>query len=653
MRQSLLERKTLGPVMFTMAVCIAVWSFVTAAAGQTASTQLAAISGRVVDALTGVPIPGARVSVTGKYQYVVTDNEGRFAFPNLTAGDYTVAAGASGYMSGSYGQPYSGINQPVPRIGDRNRSFSTVLTLAPGEHHAPIALALWPLAAAEGRVVDEVGQPVVNVRVEAWPRRFVSGKPIVDSSLAGIAYTDDRGEFRISQLVPGDYVFVVPMISISSQSTPDQGASQGAAGRWAIETSRVAGASDQSAAQILTPGAARRRIGDATLSSVLGQPAHDFDSDTGVKLAYVSSFFGGADAASARPVAVRADAAESQTIQIVLRVEAVHSISGHVTGTSANGESTEVLVMSSGDTPPACIATALPDATGFFELTGIPAGHYFIRATQIPHGARQWFAPYPNSIPSLSYQVNPLTDPPTLWSEQSVVVDASDVRGLVLAMREAPELSGQIVFARASPPESGLTDISLEVDPVAGVSQLAQPTHSIAIDRSSGRFRSVGLLPGKYFIRLTGSPSGWFLRSIQVVDRDASVVPIEIRGDSVTGIFATLTKDTTTLTGQLMSFDQNRDAVVGVFPSQSAPVIDYGNNSRTVRLVKPDATGGFQVRGLPEGEYFVVAIHGDLLARWNDATLFEELKRSAVRISLTGPSATAAVQLPIAALHAR
>src|SRR5262249_56923287 len=57
-----------------------------------------------------------------------------------------------------------------------------------------------------GRVVDEIGEPVAQVSVSLARRRYVDGeRQLVGQS--GSA-TDDRGEFRIFGVPPGQYVLV-------------------------------------------------------------------------------------------------------------------------------------------------------------------------------------------------------------------------------------------------------------------------------------------------------------------------------------------------------------------------------------------------------------------------------------------------------------
>src|SRR5207249_7593030 len=70
-----------------------------------AATATAAVTGRVVDGVSGAPLARARVrlnSTVGPPALVVTDNAGTFRFAGLAPGGYSVTAEKSTYMPGVY-----------------------------------------------------------------------------------------------------------------------------------------------------------------------------------------------------------------------------------------------------------------------------------------------------------------------------------------------------------------------------------------------------------------------------------------------------------------------------------------------------------------------------------------------------------------------
>ena len=65
-------------------------------------------------------------------------------------------------------------------------------------------LQLMKLAAISGTVRDDGGDPVVGVDVLAFRRASLQGRPPV-LAWDGRAKTDDRGQYRLTRLMPGDY----------------------------------------------------------------------------------------------------------------------------------------------------------------------------------------------------------------------------------------------------------------------------------------------------------------------------------------------------------------------------------------------------------------------------------------------------------------
>jgi hypothetical protein len=158
------------------------------------------IRGRVVRADTGEPLRRVRVRVdewNAKDQSgpvsTITDAQGRYELAQLAAGTYHLRATRGGYVELEYGQR---------RPFERGRPIE----LAEGAVLQNIDFALPPGGVVTGRVVDEVGEVVPQVWVSLARRRYVEGERTLVSQ-AGSS-TDDRGEFRIYGVSPGEYVII-------------------------------------------------------------------------------------------------------------------------------------------------------------------------------------------------------------------------------------------------------------------------------------------------------------------------------------------------------------------------------------------------------------------------------------------------------------
>lgn len=122
-----------------------------------------------------------------------TDSNGHFLFNGLEPGRYVLTASGNGYPQQTYGQQ-----------GRRQRM--KILVLSPGEHEKDIVFRLQPAGVITGTVSDEDGDPVVKAQVQVI-RISHQGKRAQVVGSSG-AQTDDRGEYRIFGLEPGQYIVV-------------------------------------------------------------------------------------------------------------------------------------------------------------------------------------------------------------------------------------------------------------------------------------------------------------------------------------------------------------------------------------------------------------------------------------------------------------
>jgi hypothetical protein len=182
------------------AICVAT---ILGARGSSPTHPAASIAGIVVEEQTTRPMAGAivRAAIVGesgtgqRREYlpdnIITGRDGRFEFRDLKPGRYNIEATRAGYSAAAYGRT-------------RRDGESELVRVADGERVAGVVLTMWRLAAISGTVLDEAGEPVVDVLVAAWRSTFGGGKRQLGLTVA--ARTDDRGIYRIAGLNPGDYV---------------------------------------------------------------------------------------------------------------------------------------------------------------------------------------------------------------------------------------------------------------------------------------------------------------------------------------------------------------------------------------------------------------------------------------------------------------
>jgi protocatechuate 3,4-dioxygenase beta subunit len=164
----------------------------------------ASLAGHVLSVETGRPVARARVSISlqlpnsrdgaapqgGAAFATLTDHAGAFIITDLPAGEYTLTAAKTSYLSMAYGA-----RQPQ-RPGKR-------IPVKQGQQVRDIDVRLSRGSVLTGRVFDEAGDPIVRANVQAMRYQYLQGEPRLVGG--GSAQTDDRGQFRIYGLVPGNY----------------------------------------------------------------------------------------------------------------------------------------------------------------------------------------------------------------------------------------------------------------------------------------------------------------------------------------------------------------------------------------------------------------------------------------------------------------
>jgi hypothetical protein len=118
-----------------------------------------------------------------------TDRDGRFTFTNVAPGPYTIRVQKEGF----FGKPEGGNYPPTGAIH---------VTVAAKETK-DTSLSIVPGALLGGRVFGPNGQLVSNAIVWAMRVSYPLGHAVLEGQVSKV--TDDRGEFRLFWVPPGDY----------------------------------------------------------------------------------------------------------------------------------------------------------------------------------------------------------------------------------------------------------------------------------------------------------------------------------------------------------------------------------------------------------------------------------------------------------------
>src|ERR1700761_376128 len=147
------------------------------------------VAGTVVNSATGEPIHRALVAVGASLVFSGVD--GRFQVDNVPAGQITIAAQKPGYFECA--------SASCPPGGSPAR-----VTLNLQSATSDVLLKLLPESKIRGRVVDEDGDPVSDIRI------LILGQYIFDGlkqlRTEGGASTDENGNYWVENLFPGTYM---------------------------------------------------------------------------------------------------------------------------------------------------------------------------------------------------------------------------------------------------------------------------------------------------------------------------------------------------------------------------------------------------------------------------------------------------------------
>jgi hypothetical protein len=627
--------------------------------GPAKAAESGVVIGRVVDADSGAPVSGAivelRVSpprsasgasagfivlnnvqsqgaqggftITGPGlgnapTSVLTGGDGQFAFRNVSAGRADFAVTANGYTGGAYHQL-------------RPDGSGQSLDIADGQRLTDVTLKMWKDGAISGRITDEAGDAVVGARVQVLRRSPIAGQWTTILS-AHAHQTDDRGLYRVSGLLPGDYLVEVPLTRVttlvSALDASDQGrqsgpgvSGRGLAGRGAVFSGQLVGN--------VFVGSGLSQMGDPdALAPVVG-------SD-GRMTAYASTFYPAASVSSRATIVTLKSAEEKSGTDIQLVAARAFRISG--TLADLDGSPAANLTMhlvplddqNNADTVAEDVATTTSGLRGEFTLVGVPAGQYQLTVLRTAPG------PGGRGGRGAGAVVGPPTGVAALtawWARQAVSVADADISGLTLALRPAVTVTGRVVFdGSATQPTGPQLQRGIRAQPMnpglrGGGRGGGAPGPIVAQLSPDGSFTMTGLTPGTYQFVAPGWPLlKWTPKSLLAGGRDISDATIDIDSD-IANVVVTFTDRPGVLTGAVHRATGEPDAsalVVG-FPTDPHAPSGSGMHLFTQRV---EADGTYTVPALAPGDYNVVAIPDALAQNWQDPAILQQLVRLAIRV---------------------
>jgi hypothetical protein len=143
-----------------------------------------------------------------------TDEDGRFEFRELGAGQFRFNASKTGYSPAPLGEAVN----PSPGSG-------LSIDLADGETRERVEIRLATWGTLTGRILDEYGDPLQGASVQVLALRYEAGRRRLVPAGTVARVTDDLGRYRLFRLAPGRYAVTAAVGAVSSADLPGYGRS--------------------------------------------------------------------------------------------------------------------------------------------------------------------------------------------------------------------------------------------------------------------------------------------------------------------------------------------------------------------------------------------------------------------------------------------
>ena len=551
--------------------------------GRPLKTGTGRIKGQLRTADTNTPVRRAQVRISSSEimpKTAVTDAEGRYEFRDLPSGRYTLTATKAGFVTINYGQtrPFES-GKPI-ELGEAQALDKADFTMPRG-------------SAISGRIVDEFGEPLADAQVSAMRSTWVNGRRRLQAT-GRTAQTNDLGQYRIYGLPPGDYYVsastsgsgeMVMVDRVAATFVAAGGPSSSGAGPTASEPKSgyaptyYPGTSNGSEAQKIT------------LSVGQEMSSADF-SLLAVRLVRVTGTVIGSDG---RP------------------------LEGAMISTNARNQSDSHMIFP-------MLGSSRTDKNGQFTLNNVAPGEYTLQArgTQITTsgegGDRMVFT-----------MTRIGGDGSTEFGSVPLSVGGDDVSNVMIVTSKGATVTGKMTFEGAKP--TNTAPIRVSAMAIDADSPMAMPGGSASLT-PEGTFEMKGQMGPRLF-RVNGLPLGWVLKSVTVNGTDITDAGIDIKANEpVNGLEIVVSQRGTEINGGVTGADgkPSNDYTLVIFSEDeskwTAPM------TRHVTGIRPNQEGRFQLKNMPAGSYYAIAVDYIATGDWNDPEVLQRLKSRATRFSL-------------------
>jgi carboxypeptidase family protein len=535
------------------------------------------ITGRVLAADSGRAIKRARVMVTAAElpggRGALTDDQGVYDLTELPAGRYTLTVSKSGFVALAYGQ-----RRPL--------QAGTPLQLLDGQQLKGVDFRLPRGSVVSGRIFDEEGEPMPGVMVRVMRYQYLQGDRRLTP--AGNGQTDDRGQYRVWGLMPGEYYVnaIARNFNFGGRGGPFAfGGGPGGPGGFG----------------------GGGRAGFGRVGGPMPPPAAADDEES---LSYAPTYYPGVPSiVEAKPITV---GLSQEVLDINFNMQLVRAarIGGHVTNPDGTPTTSgNVNLMTDGTVARGQVGANFGgriDWDGSFTIPNVPPGRYILRARGTD------------------------TETPQ-YASQPVSINGQDVDDLTVILTPGGQLAGTVTMLPGSSPAPEITNIRITA-PSTDQDSFG-PQQNARVDKE-GHFTIDGVAAGTHLIRPSGNTRGWVLKSVTIGGRDVTDTPITVRaGQTINDVAIVFTDKLSEISGTVTDTQGTPipDFTVLAFSTDSSL---WRPLSRQIMTARPDQTGKYRVRGLPPGEYYLVTVDPTEQGEWFEPAYLDEHRAGATRMTL-------------------
>jgi 5-hydroxyisourate hydrolase-like protein (transthyretin family) len=449
----------------------------------------------------------------------------------------------------------------------------TPIRFESGQSKKDIVMRMIPVSAISGRILDNMGRAIAGVPVQLLHFSYDETAHKKTQRVAS-ALTDDRGDYRFFYLSPGRY-FVSAGHTAASPRFPE---GQGAMGPF-------------------DPG---------------------YLSPNRIVQNYAVTYYpGAADVESAKVIDLRSGA-DLSGIDLFLRPQEAYRLSGRVldgrTGRPPQRATIDVRPQGADSAALITFIAAGPVTNykpdGTFEVRNLPPGNYTINANLI-NPAQRPFVDLNNMSPAerTAYMQNMQAEESTRpKGSANVVVTNANVDAIAIMIGVPGSISGHITIESSRVAPTGTFEflhVQLKAALESGMATGSGPPDSGTI-KPDGTFVIKGIPAGEYHLAMNGVPQGSYIKDARLGKTDVLNNAMSIAGTDTDTLDIVISANAGSIEGVALN-GRGQPA-----PGSQVVLIPVENRNRTelFRPVTADASGHFSIESVTPGNY--------RLAAWDD-----------------------------------